>query len=326
MLNLQQYMKKKEEKIKKATEEFQKCKTIIQEELNKGLLKFVRDGLFIENFDNYIKNFQDILTQYKNQKEIIKIIIKYRNEIIEQASNECFEKIKNFNGLYFIDSFIDFTKRLNFLIYYLNKVFTALYFSNDQYENYPKVSMNIYKKCFFDKLQEKLFRISYFDLFKKERNLNNTHNLKIKYIIEILNYIESKNIILKKVDQTTFIWQEISEEENNDYKINYFKRWFDYFREEALALIRRNIQKAFENNPALEGIINKINDINEDLKKLTDYISNPFYIDINNVIYEHLFKDEINKIVNVKDLLDNEKTSNLKEIVELYRINPSCFN
>ena len=83
MLNLQQYMKKKEEEIKKATEEFQKCKTIIQEELNKGLLKYVRDGLFIENFDNYIKNFQDILTQYKNQKEIIKIIIKYRNEIIE---------------------------------------------------------------------------------------------------------------------------------------------------------------------------------------------------------------------------------------------------
>ena len=141
-----------------------------------------------------------------------------------------------------------------------------------------------------------------------------------------MNYIESKNIILKKVDQTTFIWEEISEEENNYYKINYFKKWFDYFREEALALIRRNIQKAFENNPALEGIINKINDIKEDLKKLTDYISNPFYIDINNVIYEHLFKDEINKIVNVKDLLDNEKTSNLKEIVELYRINPACFN
>lgn len=62
------------------------------------------------------------------------------------------------------------------------------------------------------------------------------------------------------------------------------------------------------------------------MKKLSNYISNPFYIDINNVIYEHLFKEEINKILNVKDLLDNEKTSILKEVIELYRINPECFN
>ena len=180
MLNLQQHIKNKEEE---ATEELQKCKLIIQDELNKGLLKYVRDGLFIENFNNYIKNFSEMLSKYKNRKEIINQLFNYRNEIIEQASNECFEKIKNLNGLYFIDSFIDFTKRLNFLIYYLNEVFTALYFSSEQYENYPKSSMDIYKKCFFDKLQEKLFRILYFDLFKKERNLNNAYNLKMKQIL-----------------------------------------------------------------------------------------------------------------------------------------------
>ena len=328
MLNLQQHIKNKEEE---ATEELQKCKLIIQDELNKGLLKYVRDGLFIENFNNYIKNFSEMLSKYKNRKEIINQLFNYRNEIIEQASNECFEKIKNLNGLYFIDSFIDFTKRLNFLIYYLNEVFTALYFSSEQYENYPKSSMDIYKKCFFDKLQEKLFRILYFDLFKKERNLNNAYNLKIKYIIEILNYIESKNLKLKKVNETTFVWEEISEEDNNDNnnndnKINYFKKWFDYFREEALTSIKNKIIKIFASNPALEDITNKINNINEDLKKLSNYISNPFYIDINNVIYEHLFKEEINKILNVKDLLDNEKTSILKEVIELYRINPECFN
>ena len=44
-------------------------------------------------------------------------LIEYHNIKIEQIIIECYEKIKNLSGIDFIDSFILYTKRINFFIY-----------------------------------------------------------------------------------------------------------------------------------------------------------------------------------------------------------------
>ena len=107
---------------------FKEQKKIMEDKQINYLLNYVRSGTLLQvKLKSYasVVNTVNVLVDRQLGEETLK----YHNEKIEQAVIECYEKIKNLSGIDFIDSFILYTKRLNFFIYQISKLF--IYISNN---------------------------------------------------------------------------------------------------------------------------------------------------------------------------------------------------
>ena len=165
------------------------------EEFIKDLFIYVRNGKLTKETNTIISNYMscyDLIVEFTG-RGLSTYLIEYHNIKIEQIVIECYENIKNLSGINFIDSFILYTERLNYLIYQMDKAFLylSIYELKAKWEkdNMCELSMNIYKKYYFDKLEIKLFIILNEILIREERNGNMEHRSKIQQIMKIVGWI-----------------------------------------------------------------------------------------------------------------------------------------
>ena len=123
-----------------------------------------------------------IVSKFANIDDYAQDLLNFHNKRIELIVIECYEKIKNLSGLDFIDSFILYTERLNYFINSMSKIFSFInfYYLKNKTKDICGLSMDRYKKYFFDKLQIKLFIILNEILIREERNGNMEHRSKIQ--------------------------------------------------------------------------------------------------------------------------------------------------
>ena len=114
-------------------------------------------------------------------------------------------------SLEFLDFFITYTERLNFIIFIPSRIF--LYISNYylpvveekdnirryQQDDISEFSMDIYKKEFFDKLQYKLFKIINELMINDERKDDTEYKIKIESIMKIIGYMDYIKPKIKKL-------------------------------------------------------------------------------------------------------------------------------
>ena len=199
------------------------------------LLDYVRNGIMSKNEpDNFMTCYNIIYNLV--DKEMGDELLSYHNEMIEQATKECYEKVKNLTDIEFIDAFITYTERLNTMIFNMSRIF--LHISNYylkivsdldgtkkyEQEDVSEFSMEIYKKYFFDKLQNKLFEILK-ELINKVEKDDNTEN-KIKAILSIISDLDIVKPKIKQTSQSSIGWFEQSKEKDN--KNPYQKKWNDF--------------------------------------------------------------------------------------------------
>ena len=161
------YLSEKErEEYDKILKQFEPYKMEFQEKIINGLLDYVRHGKNIPVFDYMY--FYDIIYKFCD-KEIGHSILMFHNEKIKQITIECYEKIKDLESFEFLDFFITYTERLNFIIYIMSHIFMHIstYYLKvipDEFiKPYPQddiseFSMDIYKKEFFDKLNQNFLK------------------------------------------------------------------------------------------------------------------------------------------------------------------------
>ena len=167
-------------------EDFQKSKDEIKTKMTDKLLNYVRDGTIQYNSQDFMKCYS-IIQNFGNSDNYAKELLNFHNEVIEQATNESYEKIKDLSGDEFIDAFITYTDRLNFIILKMSHTFSFLsfyYIKFTKSKDLGEISLDLYKKNFFDKLQDKLFPILK-ELTNKEGKDENIEN-KIKTIMKII--------------------------------------------------------------------------------------------------------------------------------------------
>ena len=161
-----------------------------------------------------------IIQNFGNSDNYAKELLNFHNEVIEQATNESYEKIKDLSGDEFIDAFITYTERLNFIILKMSHTFSFLsfyYIKFTKSKDLGEISLDLYKKNFFDKLQDKLFPILK-ELTNKEGKDENIEN-KIKTIMKIIDYLDFiKPKIINKVKNSSE-WIEDSKEEVENPKV-----------------------------------------------------------------------------------------------------------
>ena len=191
-----------------------------------GLLYYVIDGIHPQFDRRAFLDCYNIVQKFANRDDTSELLFKYHNEVIEQAATECYEKTKGLSGFEFIDAFITYTERLNFLILNMEKIFEFLSvfyltYAKDK-KSLSEFSMDIYKKSFFDKLQTQVFTLLK-ELINNGPN-NENIELKIKSIMTIINYLDFVKPKIVKNSKNLGEWVETSEMPNNNPN-TYQKMW-----------------------------------------------------------------------------------------------------
>ena len=143
--------------------EIEKYKEELKNKVINSLINYVREGILPNINQSCFLECYTIIQKLSNRDNNTEELFKFHNEVIEQITTECYEKIKDINGIEFIDYFILCTDRLSYFILYMSNIFSYVsmfYLPFHEGKNeLSEFSMDIYKKFFFNKLQNKLFTL-----------------------------------------------------------------------------------------------------------------------------------------------------------------------
>ena len=320
----------------KTREEFEESKKKMENILINGLLQYVKDG---------------INPKYDNEKHMIcyniiydftdagygEDLLNFHNEKIGEATNGCYERIKDLSGLDFIDSFIDCTNKLNNLIFFMSRTF--FYTSNNylkgaddennvrkyKEDNVSEFSMRIYKSLFFDKLQDKIYDSLNENLIREERNGNKEYRTKIKTIMKTIQSMDFHKPKISKISKTIINWEEKGETNMMDYQ----NRWFNKFKEETKKYIKTKAEKDIMNKSAPEYVKCELKYLSEEDERLDSYVYGGYHQEIKDINYEYLIKDNAQTLFDmdtgIYNMFKNKKKDELSELYQLFSFYPDSL-
>ena len=311
---------------------FDEQKKIMEDKQINSLLNYVRSGKLLQAEGSYMTVYNIVYNLV--DRRLGEETLKYHNEKIEQAVIECYKKIKNLSGIDFIDSFILYTKRINFFIHNMSRLF--IYITNDHIRlaedqngnrkykenDISEFSMYIYKKCFFDKLQIKLYQILNELLIRDERNGNNKYRDNRDKILLIMKIINSMDLIKPKIvkDKNEFKWKETSGETSNN-PLTYQKKWFEYFKEETIKYAKNKGEKDIKTLSAPEYMLCELKYINAENEREKSYINAIFHEEINKINFENLIVNNMNVLKEMDSCINNMFKNNKKEeLSQLFKL------
>ena len=185
--------------------------------------------------------------------------------------------------------------------------------------------MYIYKKCFFDKLQIKLYQILNELLIRDERNGNNKYRDNRDKILLIMEIINSMDLIKPKIvmkGRNKFKWEETSGETSNN-PLTYQKKWFEYFKEETIKYAKNKGEKDIKTLSAPEYMLCELKYINAENEREKSYINAIFHEEINKINYENLIVNNMNVLKEMDSCINNMFKNNKKEeLSQLFKLSP----
>ena len=270
------------------------AKKELDKEMIKGLLEYVRNGVFPNNSPNSYMNAYTIVHSMADQgDEQSSELFKYHNDTIQGFVDDCYKIISKESSNQLIDKFISVTENINFLIYWMNRIFTYLdrfYTKAKSKQTLCQNAMNSYKEHLFDKIQNNIY-IEVNKLIKEDRNCNIESRPKIKTILKILYDIDlsSPKIIREK---NKISWVQDTQGNENKKETPYQDKWFEeYFKTETIKFAKGKAKADIHNMSAPEYIISQLKYLDEEEIRQREYI-NPKYIEKINEINRRLLIGE----------------------------------
>ena len=146
-------------------------------------------------------------------------LFEYYKQIIENYIIDCTKKLSLANNNNLIDAFLFHTKNINFLIYWMYKIFRYL----DRFYVYTKTgttlsgnAMNLYKSIFYEKFKNQIQ--NEIDNLKNAKNDNQESDAKIQSVMKILQDIKlNLPKIIKENNEIKWI-----EDPEKHYRFNNF--------------------------------------------------------------------------------------------------------
>ena len=322
--------------------EFKKVENISIEDGIKEIEKLMINDIF-EYLNNGIARNNKSSSNYLNCLNIVyyfvdsgdepsKRLLNYHNKTIEDYLNKCAKKL-NSENINLIDEFLLYTEKINYLIWWMNKIFHYL---DRQYNKsrgnffLSKRAMNIYKSIFLEKLESKIFN-EIDKLINEERNGNkNIESInKIKKILEIFNYLNLKNPkIIKEKNEIKWVnennYNHISEPLIQDKWIN------DYFFQDTKEFVEAKAKNDLKNMSITEYILSTLAYLEKEYIILDNYIDPKYHNKINEINYQHLIINALKDIIPldnfVKDLLLSEKSEQKNNLYKLIKLIPKSID
>ena len=319
------------EELNQAISEFEPKKKDIEDMLINKLINYVRNGsLSVEK--NAVNTCYDII--YSFTTRLGKYLLNYHNEKIKEIVNECYEKIKDFKDLVFIDSFISYTERLNYLFYYMSRIF--LYISSNylmgtiddnsrlyDQDDISEFSMDIYKEFFFNKLIDKLYNILNEFLIKEERNGKTEYRQRIQKVMKIISNMDIiKPKIIKLNENNSFGWEEKIKDINNP--LIYQRRWFELYKKMTGEYLHEKYKNDIEKYSIQEYLNIEIKFINEEIERQNNYINKIFHEDLNDKLFFYLINFfYIKKKKEIMTMIKKKNISDINLVFQLSKFHPN---
>ena len=99
----------------------------LEKEMIKGILEYVKNGIFPNNSSNSYMNAYTIVQNMADLGDSqCEQLFNYHNQIIQNFIEGCHKKVSKLSNIQLIDCFIKETENINFLIYWMNRIFTYL--------------------------------------------------------------------------------------------------------------------------------------------------------------------------------------------------------
>ena len=232
--------------------DFKKGIKIIEEEIINKILEYLKNGVFSNNTSGNFNNAYSIVYSLsdKGDNECKKLFL-YHNQTIYKYILECKKKLISESNINLIDNFLVYIKKINFLIYWMNRIFTYLdrFYTKSMIvkKSLSQAAMDIYKSNFFDEIKKDIF-IELDKLINEDRKGNKESRRKIKNIMLILKDFDMEYPKIVK-ENNKFIWinEENKYEENeNEQKTVEQDLWFnEYFIKDTKKYLKKSQIKIF---------------------------------------------------------------------------------
>ena len=280
--------------------DFKIIKKELEKEMIKGILRYAKFGEFPNNSPNSYMNAYTLVLNYSDcgdsQSEEL---FNHYSKIIDNFIKECTRKVKKLSNMELIDEFIRCTENINFLIYWMNRIFFYLdrfYTMNKKNTTLCKYTLESYKENFFKPLEEKIEK-EVNKLIKEDRNCNIESRPKIKIILKIIDELGFCNPkIIKENNKICWI-NENKEDMESQQDDELAKKWFDnYFRSETAKFVEDKANKDINSMSAPEYISAQLKYLKEEDIRKEEYINPIFYSEINYINYKHLITNKVSEL------------------------------
>ena len=306
----------------------------LENEMINGLLEYVRKGTFPNNNPSSFINAYTLVQNMSDQGDTSnEALFRYHNQKIQDYIEECHKKISRKSNIQLVDVFIKLTENINFLIYWMNRIFTYLdryYTGAKQTRSLCKNAIELYRDCFFVHIQDDIYK-EVNKLIKEDRNCNLESRPKIKIILKIINDLDLLNPRIVK-ENNKIVWvQDNKEGQNINKEHSFTSNWYNnYFKTETIKFVKDKAKADISNMSAPEYIASQLKYLNEESVRKSEYINSAFHQNINDINYQNLIganAEELGRMdTGFPYMFQNKRNDELKKAYQLISKYPKSLS
>ena len=309
------------------------AKKELEKEMIKGILEYVRNGTFPNNSPNSYMNAYTIVQSMSDLGDAeSEALFNYYNKTIQGYIEDCYKIVSKESKTQLIDSFIKQTENINFLIYWMNRIFTYLdrFYTKAKNKNtLSKNAINLYKTYLFDPLQDEIFR-EVNKLIKDDRNCNTESRPKIKIVLKIMYDID---LLLPKImkENNKILWIPEKGNENNISDTEYQDKWYnDFFKNETIKFAKDKGNSDIHNMSAPEYVLSQLKYINEEYERQSEYINPKYHGKINEINFKYLVGENAEELsrmdTGIPYMFTNKRNEELTKTFQLFKLFPKSLD
>ena len=304
------------------------AKKKLEKEMIKGILEYLKNGTFPNNSPNSYMNaytiVQNLADSGDNESEAL---FNYHNSTIQKYIEDCYKTISKESTNQLIDSVIKYTEKINFLIYWMNRIFTYLdrFYTKAKSKNtLSQNSIRLYRDHFFDPISQEVYT-EVNKLIKEDRNCNLESRPKIKIILKILFDIDLNNPKIMKENNKISWYQEGAEPRETKHQND----WFEKFKNETKRFAEEKGKADIHSMSAPEYITSQLKYLDEETERQVEYINSKYWGNINSINYQLLIGDNASELAKMDTgipyMFINKRNDELKKAFQLFNYFPKSL-
>ena len=306
------------------------AKKELEKEMINGIIEYLKYGKMTNNNANSYMNVNKIVYEVANLGyDARKELLAYHKEIISNFVDFSFQKMTKESNVYFIDSLIENTEKINTLIYWMNQIFKYLdRFHEKDKQTLSKNAMEIYTNKFFIPIQNKIYK-EVNKLIKDDRNLNTESRPKIKAVLNIIDNLDLYSPQIMK-ENKKIVW--MAEKGTEDKNLREFgDKWYnETFSIETQKFAKDKAEDDIHRMSAPEYILSQLKYLDEENDRKNDYINPNYHSDIDIINHKILIGEKAEELAKLDTsfsyMFTNKRNEELKKAYDLISLCPESLN
>ena len=306
------------------------AKKELEKEMINGIIEYLKYGKMTNNNANSYMNVNKIVYEVANLGyDARKELLEYHKEIISNFVDFSFQKMTKESNVYFIDSLIENTEKINTLIYWMNQIFKYLdRFHEKDKQTLSKNAIEIYTNKFFIPIQNKIYK-EVNKLIKDDRNLNTESRPKIKAVLNIIDNLDLYSPQIMK-ENKKIVW--MAEKGTEDKNLREFgDKWYnETFSIETQKFAKDKAEDDIHRMSAPEYILSQLKYLDEENDRKNDYINPNYHSDIDIINHKILIGEKAEELAKLDTsfsyMFTNKRNEELKKAYDLISLCPESLN